>query len=63
MPIKEQLYTIVDLMREDDVKEILDYVKTTFIVRQKTWDDIPEVEPLDDEMDIIAEYQRGKLTT
>ena len=60
MSIKEQLINIIDFMGEDEANRILLYIKDTFLLKPKTWDDIPEDEPLPDEVAAFEEYFASK---
>ena len=60
MSVKEQLINILDFMGEDEATNILLYIKETFLLKPKTWDDIPEDEPLPDEVAAFKEYHVNK---
>ncbi|MDR0311825.1 MAG: hypothetical protein LBJ21_09580 [Acidobacteriota bacterium] len=60
MSAKEQLISILDFMGEEEATRMLHYVKEAFLLKSKTWDDIPEDEPLPDEVAAFAEYRASK---
>jgi len=57
---KQQLVTMLDLMGENEVNQILKFVKDSFRIKPKTWDDIEEDEPTLDEVDAIEQYLASK---
>jgi len=57
---KQQLITMLDLMGENEVNQILKFVKDSFRIKSKTWDDIEEDEPTLDEVDAIEQYLASK---
>jgi len=57
---KQQLITILDLMGENEVNQILKFVKDSFRIKTKTWEDIEEDEPTSDEVDAIELYLASK---
>ena len=60
MSAKQQLAGMIDFMGESEASRVLQFVKEAFVFKPKTWDDIPEDEPLDDELEIFAEHRRIK---
>ena len=60
MSEKQQLITMLDLMGENEVNQILKFVKDSFRIKSKTWDDIEEDEPTPDEIDAIEQYLASK---
>ncbi|MCL2056698.1 MAG: hypothetical protein FWH02_05720 [Oscillospiraceae bacterium] len=60
MSAKEQLINMIDLVGESEANLILLYVKETFALKPKTWDDIEEDEPLPDEIAVFEEYHANK---
>ena len=56
----QQLITMLDLMGENEVNQILNFVKDSFRIKPKTWDDIEEDEPTLDEVDAIEQYLASK---
>ena len=61
MSAKEQLINILDFIEEREANQILQYVKESFLLKRKTWDDIEEVEPFADEIATFEEYRAGKV--
>ena len=61
MSAKEQLINILDFIEESEANQILQYVKESFLLKPKTWDDIEEVEPLADEAAAFEEYRAEKV--
>jgi len=59
MSDKEQLINMLDLMGESEVNQILQFVKDSFRLKPKTWDDIEEDEPTPDEIEAIEDYLSG----
>ena len=57
---KQQLITILDLMGENEVNQVLKFVRDSFRIKSKTWDDIEEDEPTPDEIDAIEQYLASK---
>ena len=57
---KQQLITILDLMGEGEVDQLLQYVKESFRVKPKTWDDVEEDDPTSDEIEAIEGYLASK---
>jgi len=60
MSEKQQLITMLDLMGENEVNQILKFVKDSFRIKSKTWDDIEEDEPTPDEIDAIEQNLASK---
>ena len=57
---KQQLITLLDLMGENEVNQILKFVRDSFRIKSKTWDDVEEDEPTPDEVDAIEQYLASK---
>jgi hypothetical protein len=57
---RQQLISMLDLMGENEVNQILKFVKDSFRIKSKTWDDIEEDEPTPDEVDAIEQYLASK---
>jgi len=57
MSAKEQLINILDFIGEEEANSILLYVKETFLLKSKSWDDIEEDEPTPDEVITFEEYR------
>ena len=57
MSAKEQLINILDFIGEKEANSILLYVKETFLLKPKSWDDIEEDEPMPDEVAIFCEHR------
>ena len=57
---KQQLLTILDLMGESEVNQILQFVKDSFRIKSKTWADIEEDDPTPDEVEAIESYLASK---
>ena len=60
MSAKEQLVNILDFIGEKEANKILLYVKETFLLKSKTWDDIDEDDPTPDEIAAFEEYFANK---
>jgi len=56
MSAKEQLINILDFVSESEANSILTYVKETFSLKLKTWDDIEEDDPTPEEIATFKEY-------
>ncbi|MCL1846030.1 MAG: hypothetical protein FWF77_09015 [Defluviitaleaceae bacterium] len=57
---KQQPLTILDLMGESEVNQILQFVKDSFRIKSKTWSDIEEDDPTPDEVEAIESYLASK---
>ena len=57
MSAKEQLINIMDFIGENEAERILSYVKETFSLKPKTWDDIEEDDPSPDEIAVFEEHR------
>lgn len=55
MYVKEQFMGVLENLNESQLEHLLIYAKTTFVTSSKSWDDIEEEEPSDDE---VVAYQR-----
>ena len=60
MSEKQQLLTILNFMGESEASQILQFVKDSFRIKFKTWDDVEEDEPTPDEIDAIDQYLTSK---
>ena len=60
MSAKAQLINTLDYMGENELIQILQYIKDTFLLKPKTWDDIEEDDPFPDEVEIFKEYYANK---
>ena len=60
MSAKNKLINILDFIGEDEATQILQYVKDSFLLKSKTWEDIEEDEPLPDEIAAFEEYFANK---
>lgn len=58
MGAKDQIITILDFVGENEASQILQYVKDTFLLKAKTWDDIEEDDPTPDEIAAFEEYRK-----
>ena len=56
MSVKEQLISMINFMGENEANRLLLYVKDVFVLKTKTWDDVEEDDPTQDEIDAFAEY-------
>ena len=61
MSAKEQLINILDFIGEKEANSILSYVKETFLLKPKSWDDIEEDEPTLDEIDAFEEFRTSQV--
>lgn len=57
MSQKEKLISVMDFLGENEAEEVLQYIRTAFMLKPKSWDDIPEDDPTEDEIQTIAEYR------
>jgi len=57
---KAQLINTLEFIGENESNQILQYIKDTFMLKPKTWDDIVEDDPLPDEVAIFEEYRASK---
>jgi hypothetical protein len=60
MSAKEQLHSMLDFINEKEAMQILIYVKESFDLKPKTWEDIEEDEPFPDEVLAFEEYRAGQ---
>ena len=60
MSAKDQLYSILDFIGEEEAIQILLFAKESFVLKRKTWDDIEEDEPTPDEIAAFEEYRAAK---
>jgi len=60
MSAKEQLAGMLDFIGEKEAKSILLYIKETFLLKPKTWDDIEEDAPTPDEIAAFMEYDASE---
>jgi len=60
MNAKNQLTAVLDFVGESEANQILQYVRDTFLLKPKTWNDIEEDEPLPDELAVFEEYYASK---
>ena len=60
MSAKSQLTAVLDFVGENEANQILQYIRDTFLLKPKTWDDIEEDEPLPDEVAAFNEYNANK---
>jgi len=58
MTAKSQLAAVFDFIGENEAGQILQYIRDTFSLKSKTWDDIEETDPLPDEIAAFKEYDR-----
>ena len=58
MSAREQLISILGFVGEYEANQILQYVRETFLLKQKSWDDIEEDEPFPDEIAAFEEYRK-----
>ena len=54
---KEQLANILDFIGENEASRILSFVKETFLLKPKAWEDIEEDDPSPDEIAAFKEYR------
>ncbi len=57
MSAKEQLANILDFIGESEANRILSFVKETFMLKPKAWEDIEEDDPTPDEIAAFEEYR------
>ena len=60
MNAKSQLTAMLDFIGENEANQILRYVRDTFLLKPKTWDDIEEDDPLPDEIEAFNDYYASK---
>jgi hypothetical protein len=58
--VEEMLIYLSRYRDEKEANRILLYIKETFLLKPKTWDDIEEDDPLPDELAIFGEYRNTK---
>jgi len=56
MSAKSQLANVLELLGENEARQILQYIKEAFLLKPKSWDDIEEDDPLPDEVAAFEEY-------
>jgi hypothetical protein len=57
---KEQLMNILDFIDEKEANRILLFIKESFLLKSKTWDDIEEDDPMPEELAVFEEYRVSK---
>jgi hypothetical protein len=57
MSAKEQLQSMLDFIGEAEAMRILIYVKETYSLKPRTWDDIEEDDPTPDEIAAFEQYR------
>jgi len=60
MSAREQLINILNFVGENEANQILEYINETFLLKTKTWDDIEEDEPFEDEIATFKKYRASK---
>jgi len=60
MSVKEQLISMINFMGENEANRLLLYVKDVFVLKTKTWDDVEEDDPTQDEIELFTEYYSNK---
>ena len=60
MSAKNQLATVLNFIGENEAYQILQYVRDTFLLKPKTWEDIEEDDPLPDEIAAFEEHNATK---
>jgi len=60
MSAKEQLLSMLDFIGEKEADQILMFVKDTFLLKPRTWDDIEEDDPLPDEIAAFKEHHMAR---
>ena len=60
MSAKSQIINMLEFMGENEANQILQYVRNTFSLKPRTWDDIEEDIPSPDETAIFEEYYANK---
>jgi len=60
MNVKQEVISMLDLMGDNEVGQILQFIKTSFRIKSKTWDDIEEDDPTTDEIEAIEAYLSAK---
>ena len=61
MSAKEQLVSLLDFIGEKEANSILLYVKETFLLKPKSWDDIEEDESTPDEVIAFEDYRASQV--
>jgi hypothetical protein len=51
---------MMDFIGEREADRILDFIRETFSLKTKTWEDIEEDDPTPDEIAAFAEYRAHK---
>lgn len=57
--IKERIIGALSIMNDDDAASVWAFIQDGYMVKAKTWDDIEEAEPAEDELEIIKKYNSG----
>lgn len=57
--IKEKLIGAISIMSDSDAMILWETVQNEYVARKKTWDDIGEVDPTEEEIEILNAYERG----
>ena len=60
MSAKMQIANMLEFLGESEANQILQFVKDTFLLKPRTWDDIEEDDPLPDEIAIFENYRAAK---
>ncbi len=60
MIIKERILGAIEILDEDSLTELFEYIKNSFVLKKKTWDDIPEDDPSDDEIKAFEKYSASR---
>lgn len=54
--IKERIVGALSIMSDEDAESVWAFIRDGYVVKSKTWDDIDEVEPDSDELELIKKY-------
>ncbi len=57
--IKERIIGALSIMSDDDAKILWAYIQDGYVTKVKSWDDIEETEPTDEELEVISKYKNG----
>lgn len=55
--IKERIIGALSIMSDDDAATVWSFIQDGYIVKTKSWEDIEDDEPTEDETEIISKYQ------
>ena len=60
MSAKAQLIHVMDFVGENEALQILQFIKNTFSLKSRSWDDVEEDNPTKDEIAAFEAYRKGE---